>query len=54
MADPRTLNDLFLLAVERFAAKPAALRYKHGGRWHSLSHAELRDRVLTLRRKLSL
>jgi long-chain acyl-CoA synthetase len=46
MADPRTLNDLFLLAVERFAAKPAALRYKHGGRWQSLSHAELRDRVL--------
>ncbi len=46
MADPRTLNDLFLLAVERFAAKPAALRYKQGGRWQSHSHAELRDRVL--------
>ena len=24
MADPRTLNDLFLMAVERFAGKPAA------------------------------
>ncbi|MGH7630715.1 MAG: AMP-dependent synthetase/ligase [Gemmatimonadales bacterium] len=46
MADPRTLNDLFLLAVERFASKPAALRYKQGGRWHILTHTELRDRVL--------
>ncbi len=46
MADPRTLNDLLLLAVERFASKPAALRYKQGDRWHSLTHAELRDRVL--------
>ncbi len=46
MADPRTLNDLFLTAVERYAAKPAALRFKQSGRWESLSHAELRDRVL--------
>src|SRR5688572_1254442 len=46
MADPRTLNDLFLTAVERYSAKPAALRFKQSGRWESLSHAELRDRVL--------
>jgi long-chain acyl-CoA synthetase len=46
MADPRTLNELFLTAVERFAAKPAALRYKEADGWKSLSHAELRDRVL--------
>jgi long-chain acyl-CoA synthetase len=46
MADPRTLNDLFLLAMERFGSKPAALRYKQGDRWHSLTHAEFRDRVL--------
>jgi long-chain acyl-CoA synthetase len=46
MADPRTLTDLFLVATERFAWKPAALRYKQAGRWHSLTHAELRDRVV--------
>ncbi|HET8622871.1 MAG TPA: long-chain fatty acid--CoA ligase [Gemmatimonadales bacterium] len=46
MADPRTLNDLFQLAVERFGSKPAALRYKQAGRWLTLTHAELRDRVL--------
>ncbi len=46
MADPRTLNDLFLTAVERFAAKPAALRHKEGNGWPGLSHGELRDRVL--------
>ncbi len=46
MADPPTLNDLFVEAVERFAAKPAALRHKEGGRWHSLSHAQLKERVL--------
>ena len=46
MADPRTLNELFLTAVQRFGSKPAALRYKQGGRWHGMTHADLRDRVL--------
>jgi long-chain acyl-CoA synthetase len=46
MADPGTLNELFLQAVERYASKPAALRYKEAGRWRSLSHVELRDSVL--------
>jgi long-chain acyl-CoA synthetase len=46
MTDPRTLNDLFLVAVERFAAKPAALRFKREGRWHGITHTQLKERVV--------
>jgi long-chain acyl-CoA synthetase len=46
MTDPRTLNDLFLVAVERFAAKPAALRFKREGRWHGITHTQLKERVM--------
>jgi len=41
---PGTLNRLFLEAVERYD-KPAALQYKDGGTWRSISHRELADRV---------
>ena len=46
MPDPRTLNELFLTAIRRFGSKPAALRYKQGGRWLSFTHAELQERVV--------
>ena len=48
MAEPKlpgTLNQLFFDAIERFAHKPAALRYKAGGQWHDIPHKELLDRV---------
>ncbi|MBI4542173.1 MAG: long-chain fatty acid--CoA ligase [Gemmatimonadetes bacterium] len=40
-----TLTQLFFDAIERFGTKPAALRYKAGGRWHDISHRELLGRV---------
>ncbi|HEU5171792.1 MAG TPA: long-chain fatty acid--CoA ligase [Gemmatimonadales bacterium] len=46
MADPRTLNELFLTAIDQFGARPVAMRRKTGGRWVDLSYAELRNRVL--------
>jgi long-chain acyl-CoA synthetase len=46
MADPQTLNELFLALIERYASKAAALRYKHGQRWHSLTHREVQERVV--------
>jgi long-chain acyl-CoA synthetase len=42
---PGTLTQLFFDAVAKFAAKPAALRYKAGGQWHDITHAELLKRV---------
>jgi long-chain acyl-CoA synthetase len=46
MPDPRTLNELFLDTIQRFGSKPAALRYKQGGRWLSFTHAEVQERVV--------
>jgi long-chain acyl-CoA synthetase len=46
MAEPRTLNELFLITMRRYAAKPAALRYKHGDRWLSFTHPEVEERVV--------
>lgn len=45
MPQPTTLNALFLAAVDRFASKRAALRYKAGGAWHDITHQELYRRV---------
>jgi long-chain acyl-CoA synthetase len=42
---PQTLNELFFQAVDRFASKEAALRYKAGGSWHNITHHELARRV---------
>ncbi len=54
MSAPGTLTQLFFEGIDRFASKPAALRYKADGRWHDISHAELLRRVtlfaLALRR----
>ena len=41
---PGTLTRLFFEAVERHD-KPAALQYKAGGSWHSISHRMLAERV---------
>src|SRR3954464_13889267 len=41
---PGTLTQLFFRAVERHD-KPAALQYKDGGTWRSISHRELAERV---------
>jgi long-chain acyl-CoA synthetase len=46
MSEPRTLNELFLVTMRRYAAKPAAIRYKQGDRWLSLTHAEVQERVV--------
>jgi long-chain acyl-CoA synthetase len=48
MTAPATLNHLFLEGVERHGHKPAALRYKTGGAWQALTHAEVARRVRTV------
>ncbi|HEY6947366.1 MAG TPA: long-chain fatty acid--CoA ligase [Gemmatimonadales bacterium] len=45
MADPRTLNELFLDAMDRLAAKPAVLRRKNAGRWEDISGSAMLARV---------
>jgi long-chain acyl-CoA synthetase len=45
MADPRTLNDLFFGAMDRFAARPVAMRVKRGGGWQEISYADTHERV---------
>jgi len=42
---PRTLNELFFTAVERFGTKQAALRYKDGDVWKDVTHQEVARRV---------
>jgi long-chain acyl-CoA synthetase len=42
---PRTLTQLFFHAVDRFATKHAALRYKAKGEWHDITHHEMAHRV---------
>jgi long-chain acyl-CoA synthetase len=42
---PRTLNELFFAAVDRFGSKRAALQFKAGGTWHDITHQELARRV---------
>ena len=43
-----TLTGLLFQTVDRFAAKPAALRYKAEGRWHDITHREMLQRVTHL------
>ncbi len=45
MTTPRTLTQLFFHAIDRFATKRAALRYKMDGEWHDITHQELARRV---------
>ena len=42
---PATLNELFFGAIARFADRPVAMRFKHDGRWESLSYRTLQQRV---------
>ena len=45
MTDPRTLNELFFGAIDRFAGRPVAMRVKVSGAWAPLSYADLGERV---------
>jgi long-chain acyl-CoA synthetase len=45
---PRTLNELYFGALERFESQPVAMRAKRDGRWTELSHREVADRVQNL------
>ena len=51
---PGTLTKLLFDSIEKFGYQPAAMRYKAGGRWHDITHAELLKRItefgLALRR----
>jgi long-chain acyl-CoA synthetase len=45
---PRTLNELYFGALERFGSRPVAVRAKRDGNWIELSYRELADRVQDL------
>ncbi|MGA9772376.1 MAG: long-chain fatty acid--CoA ligase [Blastocatellia bacterium] len=51
-AEPRTLNELFNAAVDRFR-EDEFLRYKKGADWHSLTYGEVARRVRELALGLS-
>ncbi|HJS48019.1 MAG TPA: long-chain fatty acid--CoA ligase [Gemmatimonadales bacterium] len=48
MTTPRTLNEIFFLAVDRFTDRPAVMRSKRGGEWVALSYRDLLGRVQAL------
>ena len=39
--DPTTLNELFFSSLDRFGARPVALRWKQAGTWREMSYQEL-------------
>lgn len=45
MAAPRTLNDIFFGATDRFRDRPLAMRHKRDGAWRELTHAQLAEQV---------
>jgi long-chain acyl-CoA synthetase len=45
MTEPGTLNQLFFGAMDRAAARPVVLRYKHGDHWEAVSGAAFLERV---------
>ena len=45
MTPPRTLNEIFFSAMDRFKDRPVAMRFKRDGRWHPISYLEYLDRV---------
>jgi long-chain acyl-CoA synthetase len=47
-ASPRTLNELFFDAVERYGAHAAAFRYKADGAWRAVTHRDAAARVQAL------
>jgi len=46
--DPATLTELFFTGLERFAARPVAMRWKAGGGWAELSYRDLLAQVRAL------
>jgi long-chain acyl-CoA synthetase len=42
---PRTLNDIFFGATDRFRDRPLAMRHKRDGAWQEITHAQLAERV---------
>jgi long-chain acyl-CoA synthetase len=42
---PATLNQLYFGAIDRYQARPIAMRHKRQGRWADLSYRELAHRV---------
>ena len=42
---PGTLTQFFFEAIDRYGSKPECLRYKSGGAWHAMSHADVLQRV---------
>jgi long-chain acyl-CoA synthetase len=48
MATPRTLNELFFNAMDRYAARPVAMRAKRGGVWVDYSYREYLETVRAL------
>jgi len=45
LVNPETLSQLFFAAIDRFATKRAALRYKADGRWRDLTHQDFTRQV---------
>ncbi len=45
MTPPRTLNELFFSAMDRWRDRPAVMRVKRGGNWEALSCADLLEQV---------
>jgi long-chain acyl-CoA synthetase len=45
MPDPRTLNELFFGAMDRFGSRPVAMRMKRGDTWQAVSYGETLERV---------
>ncbi|MGH7732363.1 MAG: AMP-binding protein, partial [Gemmatimonadales bacterium] len=45
MGAPRTLNDIFFGAIDRFKDRPAVMRHKRDGAWRPISYVELYARV---------
>jgi long-chain acyl-CoA synthetase len=45
VAEPRTLNELFFQAMDRFAGRPVVMRVKRDDRWTDLSYKEVLAQV---------
>jgi long-chain acyl-CoA synthetase len=48
MAQPATLNELFLGALDRYGKRPVALRVKRGDSWLDISYTDVHDSVLAI------
>ncbi|MGE3527234.1 MAG: long-chain fatty acid--CoA ligase [Gemmatimonadales bacterium] len=48
MPDPRTLNQIYFSAMERFGRRPVIMRSRLTGDWTDLSYADFHDRVQSL------